>query len=154
MADEPNRSVLVLHGPNLSLLGSREVDVYGRLTLPELDDLIGVEAERLGLRVRIAQTNGEGAIIDLIHAARDAHDGIVINPGGYTHTSVAILDALRAVPLPVVEVHLTNLYAREGFRHTSITAAGCVGVISGLGPQSYLLALRFLAQLLSGPVDA
>lgn len=140
------RAVLVIHGPNLDLLGDREPEVYGRTTLPQLDARMAELGASLGVDVRAHQTNAEGAFIDLLHAARAASDvaGVIVNPGGYTHTSVAIADALAALDVPVVEVHLSNLYAREPFRHTSRTAAACRGVIMGLGPDSYLLALRHL----------
>jgi 3-dehydroquinate dehydratase-2 len=144
-------SVLVVHGPNLDLLGQREPDVYGRQTLPELDASLEALGERLGLRVRCCQANGEGAIIDLLHEAGRDFGGVVINPGGYTHTSVAIADALRAIGIPAVEVHLSNLYAREPLRHRSLTAAACQGVIMGLGASSYHLALHHLAARLAPP---
>jgi 3-dehydroquinate dehydratase-2 len=143
-------SVLVVHGPNLDLLGQREPEVYGRQTLAELDASLVALGQRLGLEVRCRQANGEGAIIDLLHdAAREPVGGVVINPGGYTHTSVAIADALRAIGLPVIEVHLSNLYAREPLRHRSLTGAACQGVIMGLGPSSYHLALHHLAARLA-----
>lgn len=140
--------VLVIHGPNLNLLGEREPGVYGSGTLAELDESLHVLAGELGVELTIRQSNHEGAILDWIHGARpgqlSAQDGLVINPGGFTHTSVAIHDALRAVSIPVVEVHLSNLYRRESFRHESVTGVACAGVIMGLGHASYLLALRYL----------
>jgi 3-dehydroquinate dehydratase II len=146
-------SVLVVHGPNLNLLGQREPEVYGRQTLADLDASLVALGERLGLVVRCRQANGEGAIIDFLHeAAHDLFDGVIINPGGYTHTSVAIADALRAIGLPAIEVHLSNLYAREPLRHQSLTGAACQGVIMGLGASSYHLALQHLAsRLVAGP---
>lgn len=148
-------SVLVVHGPNLNLLGQREPEVYGRQTLADLDASLVALGERLGLAVRCRQANGEGAIIDFLHeASRDRFDGVVINPGGYTHTSVAIADALRAIDIPAIEVHLTNLYAREPLRHQSLTAAACQGVIMGLGASSYHLALHHLAAALIPGVAA
>lgn len=141
--------VLVIHGPNLNLLGEREPGVYGSGTLTELDALLQALADELGVDLTIRQSNHEGSIIDWIHGARagqmSAQDGLVINPGGFTHTSVAIHDALRAVSIPVVEVHLSNLYRRESFRHESVTGVACAGIIMGLGHASYLLALRHLA---------
>jgi 3-dehydroquinate dehydratase-2 len=134
----------VIHGPNLDRLGRREPEIYGHTTLAELDASLKAEGDGLGLAVECHQANGEGAIIDLIHAADDCA-GIVINPGGYTHTSVAIADALRAVSVPAVEVHLSNLFAREPERRRSLTAAACVGVVMGLGVVSYSLALRHFA---------
>ncbi|HWB78203.1 MAG TPA: type II 3-dehydroquinate dehydratase [Nannocystaceae bacterium] len=138
-------TVMVIHGPNLDLLGTREPDVYGTTTLPELDRKIVELGATLGVVVEAHQTNGEGAFIELLHRARGRCAGVIVNPGGYTHTSVAIHDALRAVDAPVVEVHLSNLYAREPIRHGSITGAACRGVVMGLGQDSYLLALRHLA---------
>jgi 3-dehydroquinate dehydratase-2 len=137
--------IRVIHGPNLNLLGSREPEVYGHCTLADLDARLQQEGTALGVRVDCHQSNSEGAIIDLVHSAAADHGGIVINPGGYTHTSVAIADALRAVDVPAVEVHLSNIFAREALRQRSITAAACVGVVMGLGPASYSLALRHLA---------
>lgn len=140
--------VLVLHGPNLNLLGVREPGVYGRTTLAELDAELRQLGDTLGLEVQAAQANGEGQLIDLLHEARTRVRGVVINPGGYTHTSVALADALRAIELPVIEVHLSNLFAREAIRHVSITGAACLGVVMGLGTASYALALRHLAAIL------
>jgi 3-dehydroquinate dehydratase II len=145
-------SVLVIHGPNLNLLGQREPEIYGRLTLAELDGQLLALGEDLDLDVVTAQRNGEGEIVTLIQSA-SAHAGIVINPGGYTHTSVAIADALRGVDRPAIEVHLSNLYGREPLRHVSITGAACRGVIMGLGPISYHLALRYLAAHVSLPTQ-
>ena len=140
--------IMVIHGPNLNLLGTREPEIYGSQTLAEIDEMIRQEAEALGVEVRIAQSNSEGAIVELIHEAAQWANAIVINPAAYTHTSVAIYDALRAVRLPAVEVHLSNVSARaEEFRHRSITAPACIGVIAGFGPTSYLLALRALKYL-------
>ena len=147
-------SVLVIHGPNLNLLGQREPGIYGRQTLADLDASLVALGERLGLAVRCQQANGEGEIIDLLHEAGRDCIGVVINPGGYTHTSVAIADALRAIGIPAIEVHLSNLYAREGFRHESRTATACRGVIMGLGPDSYLLALRHLVAFSSDSARA
>ncbi len=154
MSDAPQPRVLVIHGPNLNLLGEREPAVYGSASLAELDASLHALADELAVALTIVQSNSEGAIIDAIHAARPAgaqpQDGIVINPGGYTHTSVAIHVALRAVPVPAIEVHLSNIYRRETFRHASVTGVACAGVIMGLGTASYLLALRHLADTLRG----
>jgi len=134
--------VLVLHGPNLNLLGVREPAVYGRTTLAEIDRSLEALGVELGLDVETFQSNHEGALIDRIQAARGKVRAIVINAAGLTHTSVALRDALAAAEVPAVEVHLSNVHAREEFRHHSLLAAVAVGQISGFGPQSYLLALR------------
>jgi 3-dehydroquinate dehydratase II len=139
--------VLVLHGPNLNLLGTREPEVYGSQTLGDINDTIAACASELGLRVDCQQYNGEGEIIDALHGARTSYDAVVINPGAYAHYSYAIADAIAAIRIPVIEVHLSNVSAREAFRRTSVTAAACRGVISGLGADSYVLALRALLQL-------
>ncbi len=135
-------NILVLHGPNLNLLGSREPEVYGSLTLDEIDLAISALAHDLGIEVTIYQSNSEGALIDRIHSATATCDGILINPAAYTHTSVAIRDALAAVALPTVEVHLSNIHRREEFRTRSFIAPVAIGQISGLGLDSYLLGLR------------
>ena len=133
--------VQILHGPNLNLLGSRDPAVYGRTTLAEIDAELVRRGRARGAEVRCAQSNLEGELVDRIQQAKGWAHAIVINPGGYTHTSVAIRDAIDAVALPAVEVHLSNLHAREPFRHTSITAAKCIGQICGFGAQSYYLGL-------------
>ena len=139
--------ILVLHGPNLNLLGTREPDVYGSLTLDQMNVFIVQRANELGVEVATAQSNVEGELVSLIQDAAGWADGILINPGGYSHTSVAIRDAIAAVDLPTVEVHLSNPAAREEFRHTDIVAGACVGVVSGFGLRSYLLGLEALAKL-------
>lgn len=133
--------VAVLHGPNLNLLGTRAPDVYGSTTLADIEAELGRRATARGAELRSAQSNFEGELVALIQLAANWADAIVINPGAYTHTSVAIRDAIEAVALPTVEVHLTNLHAREEFRARSITAARCLGQISGFGAQSYYLGL-------------
>ena len=144
------RSILILHGPNLNLLGTREPDVYGTLTLAEIDRRLAEYGQTLELDVRIYQSNSEGALIDALHEARNWADGVVFNPGGYTHTSVALRDAVAAIGVPVIEVHLSNTQAREEFRHTSLIAPVCKGSIMGFGWISYKLALLALAEFLSG----
>jgi 3-dehydroquinate dehydratase-2 len=144
----PRPAVLVLHGPNLNLLGVREPDVYGAATLADIDAALQREGQALGLEVRALQSNHEGALIDALHEARAWASAVIINPGGYTHTSVALRDAISAIGLPVVECHLSNTDAREDFRHKSLTAPVCVGSIKGFGWRSYLLALRAVAGLL------
>jgi 3-dehydroquinate dehydratase-2 len=142
------KSVLVLHGPNLNLLGTREPEVYGSTTLAEIDrGLIALGIE-LGIEVRTLQSNGEGDLIDALHAARDWAAGVLFNPGGYTHTSVALRDAISAIRIPVVEVHLSNVHTREPFRRRSLLSGVCVGVIGGFGAASYTLGLRALAGLI------
>ena len=138
----PAKRVLVVHGCNLNLLGEREPDIYGRATLDEIDRQIESLAGELGVEVRIVQSNHEGGIIDSIQDAQDWADGIVINPAGFTTTSVGILDAIKATGLPAVEVHLSNIHAREEFRRRSVIAPATIGQICGFGAESYLLALR------------
>ncbi len=142
-------NILVLHGPNLNLLGLREPAVYGRITLAEIDARLSALAQPRGATLRIVQSNHEGVLIDEIHAAREQAAGILINPGGYTHTSIALRDAISAVGLPTVEVHLSNIYAREPFRHHSYISPVCAGTIAGFGWRSYLLGLSALLDLLS-----
>jgi 3-dehydroquinate dehydratase-2 len=149
-ATPPPIRVLVIHGPNLNLLGTRDPAIYGTTTLAEIDAALKARAAALGAQAECVQSNLEGELVDLIQSARGRFDAIVINPGGYTHTSVAIRDAIEAVAVPTIEVHLSNLHAREEFRHTSITAARCVGQISGFGSQSYYLGLDAALALVEG----
>jgi 3-dehydroquinate dehydratase-2 len=141
---------LVIHGPNLNLLGTRELSVYGDQTLEQLNALIEEEAGRLEVQVDIHQTAREGEIIELLHDGLGSVDGAVLNPAAYSHTSRAIADAVRAVSFPVIEVHLSNIHSREEWRRTSVTAEAARGVVAGLGPQSYLLALRALKEFATG----
>ena len=140
-------NILIANGPNLNLLGEREPEVYGRLTLAELDSACVQQAQELGLTVECQQTNSEGTLIDLVQRARKSHDALIINPGGYTHTSVALSDAVLAFAKPVIEVHLSNIHGRESYRRHSYISPFAVGVICGLGAQGYLLALRALASM-------
>lgn len=142
-------AILLLHGPNLNLLGTREPGVYGSISLADINQRAVEFGRGLGVEVRCAQSNHEGALIDALHEARAWADGVVFNPGGYTHTSVALRDAIAAIGIPVVEVHLSNVYAREEFRHKSLVSAVCRGKISGFGWRSYLLGVQALADILS-----
>jgi 3-dehydroquinate dehydratase II len=139
----------VIHGPNLNLLGSREPEVYGSSTLEEVNELIRVEALEMGWEVEVHQSAREGEIIELLHAAVGRSDGALLNPAAYSHTSRAIAEAVRAVPFPVIEVHLSNIHAREPWRRRSVTAEAAVGLIAGFGPSSYVLGLRALERLLA-----
>ncbi|MEL6931122.1 MAG: type II 3-dehydroquinate dehydratase [Cyanobacteria bacterium J06600_6] len=140
--------ILVLHGPNLNLLGIREPGIYGSVTLAQINDQLKLDATELGVEIECQQSNHEGVLVDAIHEARDSGSGILINAGAYTHTSVAIRDALSAVKLPTVEVHLSNIYTREEFRHHSYIAPVAIGQISGFGSDSYRLGLQALVNYL------
>ncbi len=140
-------NVLVLHGPNLNLLGTREPEVYGRVTLDTINTMIAEEARVLGIEVKVLQSNVEGELVTAIQEAKGWADVLVINPAAYTHTSVALRDAISAVSIPTIEVHLSNVYAREEFRHHSYIAPVAVGQISGFGSDSYRLALEAAARL-------
>lgn len=141
----------VIHGPNLNLLGLREPEIYGATTLDDINQAIVAAAQ--DHTVEIFQSNGEGAIIDQLHAWREWADGVIMNPGAYTHTSVAIRDAIKGCGLKVVETHLSNIHAREAFRHTSLLAPVCVGQISGFGAESYQLALIGLLRIINASGD-
>ena len=137
-------SILILNGPNLNLLGTRQPEVYGKTTLADVEALCREKAKMLGFDMAFEQSNHEGALIDLIHAAKGKHAGIVLNAGAYTHTSIALMDAIASGELPVVEVHLSNIHAREEFRHRSYIAPVALGQICGFGAQGYLMALDAL----------
>jgi 3-dehydroquinate dehydratase-2 len=140
---------LVLHGPNLNLLGTREPDYYGHITLEEIDQRLVTFGREIGLEVRTHQSNHEGELIQILQGAMGWADGVVFNPAGYTHTSVALRDVVSAIGIPVVEVHLSNTQAREGFRHRSLIAPVCAGTIGGFGWRSYQLGLQALVGILS-----
>lgn len=140
--------ILVIHGPNLNLLGTRETSIYGSVTMKAINADLGSLGKELNVRLEFAQSNHEGKIVDLIGAARENFDGILINPAAYTHTSVAIRDALLAAALPAVEIHLSNIYKREEFRQHSLTAPACVGQVAGFGKESYILGLKGLVSSL------
>ncbi len=137
--------MLVIHGPNLNMLGIREPQTYGSRTLADIDARIAAEATTLGIAVRCLQFNSEGGIVDALHAARETVDAVIINPGAFTHYAYAVRDAIAAIGIPTIEVHLTNTSAREEFRARSVVAAVCIGTIAGFGIESYALALRALA---------
>lgn len=142
------RRLLLVNGPNLNLLGTRQPEVYGSTTLAEIEARVAEVAAEVGLQIRAVQSNHEGVLVDEIHAARADCAGIIINPAAYSHTSVAIADALRSVELPVAEVHLSNIHAREPFRHHSYVSAAADMVVAGAGPLGYEMAVRFLSDRL------
>jgi len=137
-------SILILNGPNLNLLGTRQPEVYGHETLADIEAMCRAHAKALGLALGFEQSNHEGALVDAIHAARGHHDGIILNAGAYTHTSIALMDAIGSVDLPVIELHLSNIHAREAFRHRSYIARVALGVICGFGARGYVLAIDAL----------
>ena len=147
--------ILLVNGPNLNLLGEREPEIYGRTTLSEIESLVRAACAGWNVQVKAFQSNQEGALIDFIHEHRKVARGIILNPGAYAHTSYALHDCLKSVPVPAVEVHLSNIHAREPFRRTSVVAPACRGQISGLGMRGYLLAAEWLcAEIGAVPTDA
>ena len=144
------RKIMVLNGPNLNILGLREPDIYGRQTLDDIRTRLSAEARALGLKLDFRQSNSEGELVGWIQSARQGVAGLILNAGAYTHTSIAVLDALRALDVPIVEVHLSNVYRRESFRHVSYVAKAATGVIAGFGAESYSLALQALAHIIDG----
>jgi len=139
-------SILILNGPNLNLLGTRQPEVYGITTLDDIEAQCNAAAKEMGVALAFAQSNSEGTLVDMIHAARDTHDGIILNAGAYTHTSIALMDAISGAGIPTIELHLSNIHAREEFRHTSYIAKVAVGVICGFGAHGYTLALHAMAR--------
>ena len=137
-------SVLILNGPNLNLLGTRQPDVYGHTTLADIETMCMDHGAQIGMVVAFHQSNHEGVLVDHIHAARGTHDGIILNAGAYTHTSIALMDAIASVEVPAIELHLSNVHAREEFRHKSYIAKVCVGIICGFGARGYTLAMDAL----------
>jgi len=144
-----SKRILVIHGPNLNLLGKREPAVYGKATLPQINSSLKALARKLKVKLTVKQSNIEGEIVDLIHGAKNKFDGILINPAAYTHTSVAIRDAIAATEITAVEVHLSNIYSREEFRQKSLISPVAKGTVLGFGPKSYLLGLEALLDIIS-----
>ncbi len=140
--------ILILNGPNLGLLGKREPDVYGQVTLDDIINKVKAMADQLGVEIESLQSNEEGVLVTAVGESHGRFDGLILNPAAYTHTSVALRDALQACCVPCIEVHLSNVYAREEFRHTSLTAAACIGQITGFGWMSYVLGLEAMVEYL------
>lgn len=138
--------ILILNGPNLNLLGTREPEIYGSVTLAEVEAECRARASEIGVTLSFAQDNSEGALVDHLHAAAKAQDGVILNAGAYTHSSIALHDAIAAIAPPVIELHVSNIHAREEFRHRSMIAPACLGVIAGFGPAGYPLALIAMAR--------
>lgn len=144
-------SLLILNGPNLNLLGSRQPEVYGSVTLADIESMCRSHAKAIGLNLAFEQTNHEGAMVDIVHAARGTHQGIIINAGAYTHTSIALMDAIASVELPAIELHMSNIHAREEFRHKSMLSPVVLGLICGFGARGYVLAIDAMTGHLGGP---
>ncbi|WP_296426431.1 type II 3-dehydroquinate dehydratase [Yoonia sp.] len=142
------RSILILNGPNLNLLGTRQPEVYGPTTLQDIQDMCSAKAAQLGISMVFRQSNHEGELVDALHAARGTHAGVILNAGAYTHTSVALMDAISSIMLPVIELHLSNIHAREAFRHKSYIAPVAIGQICGFGAAGYPLAMDALVSYL------
>jgi len=138
--------ILVINGPNINMLGIRETNIYGNLSYPKLVEMIDEKSKKLKIQVEFFQNNIEGEIINKIQSAYSKYDGIIINPAAYTHYSIAILDAIKSVSIPTIEVHLSNIHSREEYRHHSVTASACIGQISGFGPYGYLMALNYFKE--------
>ncbi|MEO9652946.1 MAG: type II 3-dehydroquinate dehydratase [Roseobacter sp.] len=142
-------SFLILNGPNLNLLGTRQPEVYGKTTLSDIKTMCREHSQNIDVELAFDQSNHEGTLVDILHAARGVHDGVIINAGAYTHTSIALMDAISSIEIPSIELHLSNVHAREEFRHKSYIAKVCIGVICGFGAQGYLLAMDAMKAHLS-----
>ncbi len=140
------KKILVINGPNLNMLGTREPGIYGKLTLKDIENALKAEAQKSGTEIEFFQSNSEGEIVDKICSTKNVFDAMIINPAAYTHTSVAIRDAISAVAIDTIEVHISNVYSREEFRHTSLIAPVCVGQIAGLGAYGYIAALKYFCK--------
>lgn len=141
-----SKRILLLNGPNLNLLGQRDASLYGTMTLPELERMVQARASQLGVEVECLQSNVEGELVNALHDAQATCVGVILNPGGYSHTSVSLRDAVEAISIPTIEVHLSNIHAREGFRHKSLTAQAAKACLTGLGAHGYVTALEFLTR--------
>ena len=142
------KKILLINGPNLNLIGEREVNIYGKISIENIKERCIDEGKKLGLHIDFRQTNSEGEIINWIHEVKENFDGLIINPAGYTHTSIAILDSMKSMTKPKIEIHLSNIYSREDYRKKSITSEGVNGIISGFGINSYILALHAIKELI------
>ena len=142
------KNILIINGPNLNLLGEREGNIYGSETLDEIRNKCEIKGKELNLKIHFLQSNNEGEIIDILHTVESSYDGVIINPAAYTHSSIAILDSLRAISKPKIEIHLSNIYSREEYRKKSVTAEGVNGIICGFGGNSYILGIEAIAKLI------